>query len=733
MKKRIIILGIIIAIVATSVWVGLKFYKKKIITFETVKIVSYKLTKNGHVLGESLASGTIISKDGLVLTNHHVVTDKNEENYDGFAICVVNNKEEEPSCVNTASLIAKNESLDIALLKVNNTDIFGDKVKNFDYLDYKGKGIEMDEKVNVVGFPVIGGKTITSTQGQISGYEEKEGTKFLKIDAKIDQGNSGGTVKDEKGNFVGIPSFLKSNYDTLGYIIPLDAVQSFINENEEKEVDKDEFTINLLNSFLQKKYDAEKNRIYQSSFYPYFEIKLSDNWKVESVNAEGFSISQIINGKDLKLDLKMGRGGKNIPNEFLNINLEKFEKEKHKLNNYKRDDKEFRGFKGYEMSFESGGKKIVTFLGIRENVVLTYNYSYSNEIKEVSDEEVTNLFDSLQELDKANDTELDKKIGKNEKPRAEIETFDNFNISYVDNNQDKDMIFAIESDDSLEMRFYVYETFLPKDFWNMPEEEVFENRLQGLSKSFAISDKYTNLQINGLRGFGYTFSYVLNDINKPHKATQIFLFKNNKEIIEIIYDDLADNYDKNLETFIKTIKTFKYEGREGETILPQFKSKYNDLKNYVYENEISSLINHNILDLEGDSFFPEENITSKEVLFTVLKSKVFIEKGRNSTQTLDALKTEGFFDYAERMDFIDDSFSENSSIKLDEALKIMCKVYQLPIWDPPYKIDENLPYFYKWNRMKASVSAGQKETLTRGQFAAVLYYFIQSAGDRQNF
>lgn len=733
MKKRIIILGIIILVITSSVWVGLKFYKKKIITFETVKIISFKLTKNSHVLGESLASGTIISKDGLVLTNHHVVTDTNEENYDGFAICITEDEKEEPNCINTASLIAKNESLDIALLKINDTDIFGNQVKNFDYLNYKGKSIGMDEKVNVVGFPGIGGKTITSTQGQISGYEEKEGTKFLKIDAKIDQGNSGGTVKDEKGNFVGIPSFLKSNYDTLGYIIPLDVVQDFINENKSKEETKDNFTLNLLNQFLQKKYDAEKNRIYKSSFYPYFEMSLADNWEINDVNTEGFLVTQTINGKDLQFELKVGRGSGILTEDYLNLNLEKLEKQKHKLNNYNREDKEFNGFKGYEMSFENGGKRIVTFLGIKENVSATYTYSYSNEIKEKAETEVDNLLNSVKDLNKPNDTEINKKIGKNEKPRANIETFDDFDISYVDNNKEKDMIFAIESDKFPEMRFYVYENFLSKDFWNMTEEEIFENRLQGLSASFAVSDKYNNLQINGLRGFGYTFSYVLDDVKNPHKATQIFLFKNNKEIIEIVYDDLAENYDKNLETFVKTIKTFKYEGREGETILPQFKSRYNDLKNYVYENEISSLINHNILDFDGEDFLPEKNITGKEVLFSILKSKVFIEKGRNSTETLDSIKEKGFFSYAKEKNIINNSFSENENIRMDEALEIMCKVYQLPVWNPDYKVDGDLNYFYRWIEMKAPVSVGQKEILTRGQFSAVLYYFVQSAGERKNF
>lgn len=734
-KSRIILGGIILSLmIAVSIFAVLKFYKKQIITFETVKIISFDLTKNSHVKDESIASGTIISKDGLVLTNHHVVTDENEESYEAFAICIVEDEEEQPYCTHTASLIAKNESLDIALLKINDKDIFGDKISKFDHLDYKGKKIGMDEEVNVIGFPGIGGKTLTSTQGQISGYEEKEGTKFLKIDAKIDQGNSGGTVKNSRGKFVGVPSFLKSNYETLGYIIPLDAVQDFIEENKEENSKKDEFAIDLLNKFLQRKYDAEKNRIYRSSFFPYYEVEIPEVWEVEYINAESITLKQTINGKDVKFSARMGRGSSDLTDDYLNLNLEQIEKNKHQLRNYEREESEFNGIRGFKVKSESGGEQRGVFMGVRENVSFLYTYSYSTEIKIEGQKVIDEILNSMVFLDKENDTEKNKRKGFNENPKASIETFDDFYVSYVDNNvQDEEMIFAIGSPKFVEMRFYIYESFLPKDFWNMSEDEVFDKRLQGLSRAYAITDKYKDIQINGMRGFGFTYSYIYDDIKKPHKVTQLFLFKNNKEVIEIVYDDLEQNHDGNIETFVKTINTFKYENVEGDTVLPQFKAVYNDLKNYVYESEISSLINHGVLDLEGESFLPEENISGKEVLFAILKSKIFIEKGRNSTDTLDAIKVNGFFEYAESEGVIDSSFSREGNISLGNALKIMCRVYELPVWEPPYSIKDDLPYIHKWNSMKASVNVSQNKSLTRGDFASVLYYFMQSAGERRDF
>ena len=93
--------------------------QKNAILSETVKIVAYNLTNNNHVIEKSLASGTLISSDGLVLTNYHVVVDEDNEPYETFTICIVTDTQTKPDCLYTANLIAQDKSLDSAILQIN--------------------------------------------------------------------------------------------------------------------------------------------------------------------------------------------------------------------------------------------------------------------------------------------------------------------------------------------------------------------------------------------------------------------------------------------------------------------------------------------------------------------------------------------------------------------------------------------------------------------------------------
>jgi S1-C subfamily serine protease len=70
-------------------------------------------------------SASVISKDGLILTNNHVVSDGRGGSIDGFAICVTEDSSKRPNCHYTASLIARDDQRDIAILKIDPKDIFG--------------------------------------------------------------------------------------------------------------------------------------------------------------------------------------------------------------------------------------------------------------------------------------------------------------------------------------------------------------------------------------------------------------------------------------------------------------------------------------------------------------------------------------------------------------------------------------------------------------------------------
>jgi S1-C subfamily serine protease len=67
----------------------------------------------------------MISSDGVLLTNSHVVSQENGKAMTTFAICMSHSISSRPSCKYTASLIKKDEQKDIALLRIDAIDIDG--------------------------------------------------------------------------------------------------------------------------------------------------------------------------------------------------------------------------------------------------------------------------------------------------------------------------------------------------------------------------------------------------------------------------------------------------------------------------------------------------------------------------------------------------------------------------------------------------------------------------------
>jgi len=84
-----------------------------------------------------------------------------------------------------------------------------------------GDSMTLSEEVNVIGYPATS-STVTMTEGSISGFE---GSDWIKTDARIDAGNSGGGAFDIMGNLFGIPTAVSGYYSsTLGWVQNINAI-----------------------------------------------------------------------------------------------------------------------------------------------------------------------------------------------------------------------------------------------------------------------------------------------------------------------------------------------------------------------------------------------------------------------------------------------------------------------------------------------------------------------------
>jgi S1-C subfamily serine protease len=162
-------------------------------------------------------SGTIISPDGLVLTNAHVVLSDRFYNVVDLVVSLTVAQDSPPVASYYASIVQADAALDIALIKPYQ-DINGHPL-NYNLLDLPfvplgdSDQLDLGESLAILGYPGIGGETITLTRGEVSGFtaEAAYGNRaYIKTSATIAGGNSGGLAVNEQGELVGVPTAVGS-------------------------------------------------------------------------------------------------------------------------------------------------------------------------------------------------------------------------------------------------------------------------------------------------------------------------------------------------------------------------------------------------------------------------------------------------------------------------------------------------------------------------------------------
>lgn len=285
MKKRAVLLAVIMGIMFPTA----AFAESEI--SPTVKILSYDYS-SGEISPEGLGSATLITRHGHILTNHHVIQSYYDEDgiADAFQVCFTETEApESPACTGTASLIDYNESMDLALLKINSKDILNKSIDFSGYLEYDNNANPgIGDDITTIGYPVVGGVSITYSTGKISGFSLENNINYIKTDAHISSGNSGGTVTDEDGNFIGVPTFTRGGYsgDSLGFVVPVSVAVDWIDDSKSKSpLSDNDDARDALRDLMLSYYNANKDGTYEHD-YPEYTITKEDDWRFVN-NLEG--------------------------------------------------------------------------------------------------------------------------------------------------------------------------------------------------------------------------------------------------------------------------------------------------------------------------------------------------------------------------------------------------------------------------------------------------------------
>ncbi|MDP9467395.1 MAG: serine protease, partial [Chloroflexota bacterium] len=154
-------------------------------------------------------SGTIIDPSGLILTNAHVATPSDIELTE-LQVGITGASDRPAEATYRAEVAAADTVLDLAVIRITATLDGSVLPEAFPFVSLgDSDALDIGDDISIFGYPGIGGNTITFTSGQVSGFtgEAVLGDRaWIKTDATIAGGNSGGLAANDAGEIIGVPT-----------------------------------------------------------------------------------------------------------------------------------------------------------------------------------------------------------------------------------------------------------------------------------------------------------------------------------------------------------------------------------------------------------------------------------------------------------------------------------------------------------------------------------------------
>lgn len=172
--------------------------------------------ENGRRVSYWYGSGSIISNEGYILTNAHVVVGPDPANLRpvAIAIAITSRSDEPPEPTYLAEPVIVDEQVDLAVLRIvshlDGSPVSQEELSALSVVDMGDSDLlEIGDRLRLFGYQGIGGESITLTEGAVSGFTRErgiEGRAWIKTDAASAGGNSGGLAADMSGHIVGVPT-----------------------------------------------------------------------------------------------------------------------------------------------------------------------------------------------------------------------------------------------------------------------------------------------------------------------------------------------------------------------------------------------------------------------------------------------------------------------------------------------------------------------------------------------
>lgn len=175
--------------------------------------------------GESIGSGVVISEDGLIVTNKHVIEDE-ELTYE---IVLPDGKRYK------IEKIIRDKTKDLALIKIDATNLKPVSLADSSKLKLGQKAIAVGNALGLTNTVSVGIVSGLSREVEIEGDLVKN---LIQTDAAINPGNSGGPLLNSNGDLIGINTAVSSYAENIGFAIPVNNVVELLNKYRNGELDQ---------------------------------------------------------------------------------------------------------------------------------------------------------------------------------------------------------------------------------------------------------------------------------------------------------------------------------------------------------------------------------------------------------------------------------------------------------------------------------------------------------------
>ena len=233
-------------------------------------------------------SGVIISNDGYIVTNNHVVADADE-----LTVTLNDNKEY------SARIIGTDKTTDLALIKIDGKNLPAITIAN-------SEDIKVGEWVLAVGNPFNLTNTVTAGIVSAKGRSLYQNgvESFIQTDAAINPGNSGGALVNTRGELIGINAMLYSqtgSFSGYGFAIPT-SIMNMVVDDLKKYGTVQRAVIGLLGSDVKNYVDAQKDQgkdIDLGTMEGIYVAKVTEESAAEEAGLKEGDVITAIDGKEV--------------------------------------------------------------------------------------------------------------------------------------------------------------------------------------------------------------------------------------------------------------------------------------------------------------------------------------------------------------------------------------------------------------------------------------------------